>query len=55
VPQRRALQRRRYGRHSSGYTDCYNVLEGFEGEMNNESHRNTIGGMAGGRAPWKQG
>lgn len=38
----------------AGYTDCYNVLEGFEGEMNNESRRNTIGGWRAAGLPWKQ-
>src|SRR3990172_5315249 len=28
----------------AGYADCYNVLEGFEGEKDTDEHRNTIGG-----------
>jgi rhodanese-related sulfurtransferase len=27
----------------AGYSDCYNVLEGFEGGMNDDKHRNTHG------------
>src|SRR5262245_53129195 len=28
----------------AGYTDAYNVLEGFEGDRNEKGHRNTVGG-----------
>jgi len=38
----------------AGYGDCYNILQGFEGDMNNESHRNTIGGWRAAGLPWKQ-
>jgi len=39
----------------AGYTGCYNVLEGFEGEKNADEHRNTIGGWRAAGLPWKQG
>lgn len=39
----------------AGYTDCYNVLEGFEGEKNAEGHRNTLGGWRISELPWEQG
>jgi len=39
----------------SGYSDCYNVLEGFEGDKNSENHRNTIGGWRIAGLPWEQG
>jgi len=37
-----------------GYGDCYNILEGFEGEMDTRSHRNTVGGWRTAGLPWKQ-
>src|SRR4030067_489948 len=27
-----------------GYSDCYNVLEGFEGDKDADEHRNVLGG-----------
>jgi rhodanese-related sulfurtransferase len=39
----------------AGYTDCYNVLEGFEGDKDTEEHRNTRGGWRKAGLPWKQG
>ena len=38
-----------------GYTDCYNVLEGFEGDKDTDEHRNTKGGWRKAGLPWKQG
>jgi len=38
-----------------GYTDCYNVLEGFEGDRDAEGHRNRIGGWRHAGLPWQQG
>jgi len=38
----------------AGYSDCYNVLEGFEGEMDTSKHRNTAGGWRAARLPWEQ-
>jgi rhodanese-related sulfurtransferase len=38
----------------SGYTDCYNVLEGFEGDANNDKHRNALGGWRLAGLPWEQ-
>ena len=38
----------------SGYSDCYNVLEGFEGEKNADGHRNTLGGWRVSELPWEQ-
>lgn len=37
-----------------GYSDCYNVLEGFEGEKDGSEHRNTIGGWRAAGLPWEQ-
>ncbi|MFZ2541199.1 MAG: rhodanese-like domain-containing protein [Gallionella sp.] len=37
-----------------GYSDCYNVLEGFEGDMNDNLHRNTLNGWRVAGLPWEQ-
>ncbi len=39
----------------AGYADCYNVLEGFEGDRDPQSHRNTLGGWRAAGLPWIQG
>ena len=39
----------------AGYTECYNVLEGFEGDKNTEEHRNSRNGWRKAGLPWKQG
>ena len=39
----------------AGYSDCYNVLEGFEGDKNADGHRNTLGGWRVSELPWEQG
>jgi rhodanese-related sulfurtransferase len=38
----------------AGYTDSYNVLEGFEGDKNTEAHRNTLNGWRAAQLPWEQ-
>ncbi|MBI4207731.1 MAG: rhodanese-like domain-containing protein [Betaproteobacteria bacterium] len=38
----------------AGYTACYNVLEGFEGDKDAQGHRNTRGGWRAGGLPWVQ-
>jgi rhodanese-related sulfurtransferase len=38
----------------AGYADCYNVLEGFEGDRDASGHRNTKGGWRFGGLPWTQ-
>ena len=38
-----------------GYPDCYNILEGFEGDKDAQGHRNTIGGWRHTGLPWNQG
>jgi len=38
----------------AGYTACYNVLEGFEGEKDSDGHRNTVGGWRAAGLPWEQ-
>lgn len=37
-----------------GYLDCYNILEGFEGDLDDNMHRNTKGGWRAAGLPWVQ-
>jgi rhodanese-related sulfurtransferase len=37
-----------------GWNECYNVLEGFEGDIDENHHRNTIGGWRVAGLPWVQ-
>jgi len=39
----------------AGYSQCYNVLEGFEGDKDAHGHRNTVGGWRHAGLPWHQG
>jgi rhodanese-related sulfurtransferase len=39
----------------AGFADCYNVLEGFEGEKDAGGRRNTVGGWRAAGLPWHQG
>jgi len=38
-----------------GYTQVYNVLEGFQGDKDPQSHRDTVGGWRAAGLPWYQG
>jgi rhodanese-related sulfurtransferase len=38
----------------AGYTDCYNILEGFEGDKNPSNRRNTLNGWRVKGLPWEQ-
>lgn len=38
----------------AGYTECYNVLEGFEGNKDANGHRSTVGGWRKAELPWVQ-
>ena len=38
----------------AGFTDCYNVLEGFEGDKDANGQRNRIGGWRKAGLPWQQ-
>ncbi len=38
----------------AGYTECYNVLEGFEGDRDTNGHRKTVGGWCAAGLPWVQ-
>jgi len=39
---------------AAGYTQSYNVLEGFEGKKDANGHRNTVGGWRVAGLPWSQ-
>lgn len=38
----------------AGFRDVYNVLDGFEGELDDEHHRSTLGGWRFEGLPWVQ-
>lgn len=38
----------------AGYAECYNVLEGFEGDKDDAGHRSTQGGWRHAGLPWTQ-
>ena len=38
----------------AGYTNCYNVLEGFEGDRDDSGQRNKVGGWRAAGLPWSQ-
>lgn len=40
--------------HQAGYTEAYNVLEGFEGDKDAHGHRNRVGGWRHAGLPWQQ-
>lgn len=39
----------------AGYSNAYNILEGFEGDADANGHRNTVGGWRKAGLPWHQG
>lgn len=39
---------------AAGFTACYNVLQGFEGDRDGEAHRNSVNGWRAAGLPWKQ-
>ena len=39
---------------AAGFTDVYNVLEGFEGHLDDDHHRGTHGGWRFEGLPWEQ-
>lgn len=36
----------------NGYTNCYDILQGFEGDKDTEGHRKTVGGWCSAGLPW---
>lgn len=39
----------------AGYNNCYNILEGFEGDKDANGHRGKVGGWRHAGLPWVQG
>ena len=39
---------------AAGYATCFNVLQGFEGDKDGQSHRSTVGGWRAAGLPWTQ-
>jgi rhodanese-related sulfurtransferase len=39
----------------AGFSACYGVLDGFEGDLDSEQHRNTLSGWRAEGLPWTQG
>jgi rhodanese-related sulfurtransferase len=39
----------------AGYPNCFNVLEGFEGDKDSNGHRSSVGGWRKAGLPWVQG
>ncbi len=39
---------------AAGYTQCYNVLEGFQGDKDANGHRDSVGGWRLAGLPWYQ-
>ena len=39
---------------AEGYENCFNIVDGFEGEPNNDRHRGTISGWKASNLPWEQ-
>jgi rhodanese-related sulfurtransferase len=39
----------------AGYSNAYNILEGFEGDKDADGHRNSVGGWRFAGLPWVQG
>ncbi len=39
---------------NEGFTDVYNIRDGFEGELDEHHHRNTLGGWRHTGLPWEQ-
>ncbi len=40
---------------AAGFSACYNVLEGFEGDKDANNHRNSVNGWRTAGLPWVQG
>lgn len=39
---------------SHGYTNCFNLAHGFEGDLDNTGHRGHINGWKAEKLPWRQ-
>jgi rhodanese-related sulfurtransferase len=38
----------------NGFTNCFNVIDGFEGELNQQKKRSLIDGWKYNNLPWRQ-
>lgn len=38
----------------NGYSNCYNIAYGFEGELDSKNHRGNINGWKADKLPWRQ-
>lgn len=38
----------------AGYTQCFNIADGFEGPLDEQGHRGAVGGWKQGALPWVQ-
>ena len=36
----------------NGYSQCYDILQGFEGDKDHHGHRKTVGGWCSAALPW---
>ena len=39
---------------AAGFENCFNILEGFEGDKDDQNHRATLGGWKVAGLPWEQ-
>lgn len=39
---------------AAGFSACYNIAEGFEGDLDGQGHRNSVNGWKARGLPWKQ-
>lgn len=39
---------------AAGYSKCYNILGGFEGDVDQDGHRGVMGGWKAAGLPWQQ-
>jgi rhodanese-related sulfurtransferase len=40
---------------AAGYSNCYNVSDGFEGDVDGDKHRGNVNGWKASKLPWRQG
>lgn len=43
-----------YFANSKGYDNCYNIVSGFEGDLDNNNHRSLVNGWKSDKLPWVQ-
>jgi rhodanese-related sulfurtransferase len=40
---------------AAGYSNCYNIAGGFEGDVDGDKHRGNVNGWKASKLPWRQG